>query len=208
MDTLSLTYRQRRRLEQQPLSTPDARTCRRTLAVLEIASGQSAGSVAGRLRVSPRAVYRWLAAYAAGRDPNALADADRPGRPTLFAQPQRDLLRELLAESPQGLGYPDTTWSVPLLRSHLRRHAGLSASEDTIRRELRRLRYSWKRPRYRLDPDPESRGKKAAHPQAHQAFAAPERGAGRGRDGPAAVPAAAVVLVARRPAEGGRAVRP
>jgi transposase len=172
MDILTLTYWQRRRLEQQMRSTHDARVYRRTLAVLEVASGESVPSVARRLRVTPRAVYHWVAAYGRDCDPAVLADADRSGRPTLFAQPHRDLLRALLAGSPQHHGYPDTTWSVPLLQSHLQRHAGLLASEDTIRRELWRLRYSWKRPRYRLDPDPELRGKKDAYPQAYQAVAA------------------------------------
>jgi transposase len=205
MDTLTLTYWQRRRLEQQLLSTRDARVFRRTLAVLEVASGQSVGSVASRLRVTPRAVYHWLAAYARNRDPATLADGGRSGRPTLLDQPRRDLLLELLGKSPQELGYPDTTWTVPLLRRHLAHD--LLLSEDTLRREIQRLRYSWKRPRYRLDPDPELRGKKDAHPQAHQAVATTERGPGAGRDGPVAVPAAAVLLVARGPAQGGPAER-
>src|SRR5215218_6179494 len=118
MDTLTLTYWQRRRLEQQLRSTHDARVYRRTLAVLEVASGEPVPSVARRLRVTPRAVYHWLAAYGRDPDPAALADAARAGRPTLFDQPHRDLLRGLLAGSPQGLGYPDATWTVPLLRSH------------------------------------------------------------------------------------------
>src|SRR5258705_10428620 len=109
MDTL--TYWQRRRLEQQLRSTHDARVYRRTLAVLEVASGQPVGSVASRLRVTPRAVYHWLAAYARDRDPAALADADRSGRPTPLDQPQRDRLRALLGKSPKELGYPDTTWT-------------------------------------------------------------------------------------------------
>jgi transposase len=208
MDTLTLTYWQRRRLEQQLRSTHDARVYRRTLAVLEVASEESVPSVARRLRVTPRSVYHWLATYGRDHDPAVLADADRSGRPTKLAQPDRDLLRGLLTASPQDLGYPDTTWTVPLLQFHLQQHAGLHASEATIRRELWRLRYSWKRPRYRLDPDPEARGKKAAYPQAHQAVAAPQRGARRGRDGPAAVPAAAFVLVAGGPAQGGRAQWP
>src|SRR5262245_9766851 len=146
MDTLALTYWQRRHLERQLHSTQEARVYRRTLAVLEVASGQPVATVAARLRVTPRAVYNWLAAYARGRDPAALEEGTRPGRPTLLAQSHRDLLEGLLAASPQDLGYPDTTWTVPLLRFHLRRHGGLLASEDTIRRELWRLRYSWKRP--------------------------------------------------------------
>lgn len=172
MDSLTLTYWQRRRLEQQLNSTHDARVYRRTLAVLEVTSGEPVPSVARRLRVSPRSIYNWLAAYGDDHSPDALVDRDRCGRPTLLDQPQRDRLRDLLAKSPQDLGYPDTTWTVPLLRQHLQEHTAVKPSEDTLRRELRQLRYSWKRPRYRLDPDSELRGKKDADPQAYQAVAA------------------------------------
>src|SRR5947209_2131810 len=165
MDPLTLTYWQRRRLEQQLRATHDARVYRRTLAVLEVASGESVPSVAHRLRVTPRAVYHWLAAYAADRSPAVLADGDRSGRPPLLSEFQRELLQEIVAGSPQDLGYPATGWTVPLLQQHLQ-HAGLRPSEDTIRRELQRLRYTWKRPRYRLEPDPEARGKKDTDPQA------------------------------------------
>jgi transposase len=207
MDTLTLTFWQRRRLEQQLTSTHDARVFRRTLAILEVAAGEPVPSVACRLRVTTRAVYHWLAAYAGGRSPAALADAGRPGRPTLFSDQDRALLGELLAGSPQDHGYPATVWTAPLLQRHLLHHAGLRPSEDTIRREVHGLGYSWKRPRYRLDPDPEEGGKEA-YPPAPAALAAPQRGARRGRDRPAAVPAAAVVLVAGGPAQGGRAERP
>lgn len=207
MDPLTLSYWQRRRLEEQLTSTHDARVYRRTLAVLEVTSGEPVPSVARRLRVSPRSVYNWLTAYSADHSPENLADRDRSGRPTLLDQPQRDRLGDLLAQSPQDLGYPDTTWTVPLLRQHLQEHTALKPSEDTLRRELRRLRYSWKRPRYRLDPDSELRGKKDADPQVSQTVAASERGPGPGRDGPAAVPAVAVLLVAGRPTPRGLAVR-
>ena|SRR5438128_2271090 len=57
MDTLTLTFWQQRRLEQQLRSTHDARVYRRTLAILEVASGEAVSSVARRLRVTPRSVY-------------------------------------------------------------------------------------------------------------------------------------------------------
>ncbi len=46
MTTLTLTTWQRRRLEQQLRDTHDARVYRRTLAVLEVAQGQSVASLA------------------------------------------------------------------------------------------------------------------------------------------------------------------
>src|SRR5262245_19728222 len=155
MDSLTLTARQRRRLQRQLETTPDARLYRRTLAVLEVARGRPAAEVARTLGVTPRSVYYWLRAYADGRDPAALRDAPRPGRPGLWTAEGRECLRASLGRSPQDLGYAAAGWTVPLLRGHLGRHAGRWLSEDTIRRELRRQRYVWKRSRYVLDPDPE-----------------------------------------------------
>jgi len=208
MEPLSLTYWQRRRLESQLRSTLDARVYRRTLAVLEVAGGEPVPAVAHRLRLTPRAVYHWLAAYTADPQPTTLADAHRSGRPTRLADADCELLRELLAGNPRDVGYAATAWTVPLLQQHLLQETDQHFSEDTIRRELRRLQYSWKRPRYRLEPDPEARGKKAAYPHANQAVAAPQRAVGPGRDRPVAFPTAAVVLVAGGPAPRGAAVGP
>jgi transposase len=181
MDTITLTAWQRHGLQRQLRATHDARLYRRTLAVLEVARGEPVASVARRLGVTPRAVYYWVGLYADGHDPDALRDRDRPGRPPLLTQGDRDRLRELLlGPSPQDLGYFATEWTVPLLREHLARRTGRRPSDDTIRRELRRQQFVWKRSRYALDPDPELRGKKAAHPPADKALAAAQRRAGGG----------------------------
>ena len=173
MDTLTLTYWQRRHLERQLHSTRDARVYRRTLAVLEVANGESVASVARRLRVTLRAVYHWVASYGRDHAPDALADRDRSGRPRLLTPSDQELLRELLSCSPQERGYFAAQWTVPLLREHLARRTGRPLSDDTLRRELQRLRYTWKRSRYTLDPDPEFGGKKEAHPASDPAIAGP-----------------------------------
>jgi transposase len=144
---------------------------RRTLAVLEVARGDPVAAVARRLRVAPRAVYHWVATYGRDHTPDALADRDRSGRPRLLTPSDRELLRDLLGRSPQGMGYFAAQWTVPLLREHLTRRTGRPLSDDTLRRELQRLRYTWKRSRYTLDPDPEFGGKKEAHPAANPAAA-------------------------------------
>jgi transposase len=164
MEPLTLTTWQRRRLERQLRSTHDARVYRRTLAVLEAARGEPASAVARRLRVTPRVIYYWLANYARDRAPDALRDLDRSGRPTVLTASDRDLLRGVLGRSPQEWGYPAAQWTVPRLREHLAHLTGRRPSDDTIRRELRRLGYTWKRSRYTLDPDPEFGGKKEADP--------------------------------------------
>lgn len=171
MDTLTLTYWQRRHLERQLRSTRDARVYRRTLAVLGVAQGEPVASVARRLRVTPRAVYHWVATYGRDHAPDALADRDRSGRPRLLTPSDRERLCELLGHSPQEMGYFAAQWTVPLLRESLTRRTGRAFSDDTLRRELRRLRYTWKRSRYTLDPDPEFGGKKEAHPAPNPAIA-------------------------------------
>lgn len=181
MDTITLTAWQRRRLQQQLQSARDARLYRRTLAVLDVARGEPVASIARRLGVTPRAIYYWLDCYCQNRDPRALQDRDRPGRPTLITEADGDLLRGLLlGQSPQKLGYFATEWTVPLLQDYLARHTGRRTSDDTIRRELRRQGFVWKRSRYALDPDPELRGKKAAASSANPAPAAPQRRPGGG----------------------------
>jgi transposase len=197
MSRLHLTSWQRSRLRQQLADTHDARLYRRTLAVLEFDQGRSAADIARMLGVTRKAIYDWVAAYTQALDPAALADEPGRGRPALLDEDDEHLLEAFLALSPQDLGYPQVSWTVPLLRRALDFITGRQVSEDTLRRALRRLDYVWKRPRYDLEPDPE-REKKTAHPQANPRPAAALRRAGAGRDRPAAVPAAARRVVEAR----------
>jgi len=166
MHILTLTTWQRRRLEQQLRSTTDARVYRRTLALLEVGGGEAVAAVAARLRVTARVIYRWVGIFARSHDPAALRDRDRPGRPRRLTDRGREVLGELLGRSPQDLGGYAAAWTVPLLRHQLARRLRRRPSADTVRRELRRLGYTWKRSRYVLAPDPEAGGKKAGHPPA------------------------------------------
>src|SRR5436305_154537 len=197
MSRLCLTSRQRSRLRRQLAETRDARLYRRTLAVLEFDHGRPAADIARMLGVTRKAVYDWVAAYSQALDPAALADESGRGRPALLDEDDEHLLEAFLALSPQDLGYPQVSWTAPLLRRALDFITGRQVSEDTLRRALRRLDYVWKRPRYDLEPDPE-REKKTAHLQAHQRPAAALRRAGAGRDRPAAVPAVARRVVEAR----------
>jgi transposase len=208
METLTLTTWQRRRLERQLQDTHDARVYRRTLAVLEVAQGETVSRVARRLRVTPRVVYYWVGAYLQGHAPDALCDRERSGRPHRLTREGRTRLLELLGQSPQDLGYFATEWTVGLLQEHLARCTGRYLSEDTLRRELHQLDYTCKRPRYALDPDPQRRGKKAADSSAHPGVAAAQRRAGGRRDRPAAVPAFASGLVAAGSGQADSAQRP
>jgi transposase len=179
MTYLSLTSWQRRRLCEQLHQTTDARVYRRTLAILEFDRGRGVTDIAQLLHTSRQSIYRWLEAYAATPQPAALADAQRGGQPVLLGRERQDLLRSLLALPPQELGLPHTVWSAPLLRETLEALAGQRVSSRTIRRALGRLDYTWKRPRYVLDADPELEKKTSSAPPDRR-LATAQRGAGRG----------------------------
>src|SRR5438309_1040328 len=99
-------------------------------------------------------------------------------RPSLWTEELKVLLRTLMADyTPDQLGYSAVDWTVTLLQEHLESCTGQRLSDETIRRELHRLGYVWKRPRYVLDPDPEFE-KKTADPPSNPEFAPPKRSAG------------------------------
>ena len=179
MNRLKLTQAQRRSLEHQLQQTPDARVYRRTLALLEYNRGRTVTEIALSLGVTRRSIHNWIAAYEPHHDPHVLADALRSGRPRLWSAEQQALLRTLLATSPDRLGYFALNWTVPLLQEQIERATGQKFSEDTIRRELDRQDYVWKRFRYVLNPDPQ-REKKTLSAASDASFTLENGDCGRG----------------------------
>jgi transposase len=194
MSKLDLTPNERRKLRQQLHETSDARLYRRVLAVLQIDQGKPVSEVAGLLQVSEQSIYNWIDRFRQDKPRLPLMDQPRSGRPRLWTEECQACLRALLDATPEQWGYFANDWTVPLLREQLRHETGQDFADDTLRRELHRLGYVWKRGRYRLDPDPELEKKTADSPPRPE-FAAPNRAARRRRDRPAAVPAAAGRLV-------------
>jgi transposase len=173
MSELNLTRWQRQRLQRQLQRTPDARVYRRTLAILDYDRGASISHIALRLGVTRQSVYNWVAAYAEASQPESLVDDDRSGRPTLWTEDMRAVFQTLLEQTPDRVGYFAVNWTVPLFQDALAEYTGRRPSEDTIRRELDRLGYVWKRSRYVLDPDPQ-REKKTSDPLENPQPASPQ----------------------------------
>ncbi len=187
---LRLTGRQRRRLDRQLRATADTDLFRRLLALLEIDDGRPITHIADQLRVGRRTIYNWVAAFRHDSTPAALVDGRGQGRPRLCDDGELlPALEAAIRQAPDAWGYQAVDWTTPLLREHLAARHGVDLSDDTIRRELHRLGYVWKRSRYALRPDPEGE-KKKTHPPPAAATAPTQRQAVRGRDRPAAVPAA------------------
>jgi transposase len=197
MSQLGLTSWQRHCLRRQLSATEDVRLFRRTLALLEFDQGRPVADIARMLAVTRQTVYNWIETYTDACDPTALEDHRGRAHCPLLDEDAEHLLEALLARSPQELGCPHVSWTVPLLRDALEGATGQRVSGDTVRRTLRRLEFVWKRPRYDFEPDPE-REKKTPDPAANAGLATAQRRAGRGRDRPVALPAAARRLVETR----------
>ncbi len=179
MDRFHLTVAQRRRLREELERTHDARYYRRVLAILEVDQGRSVSDVARSLGVTRQSVHHWLRSYRDQPRAESLHDQPRPGRPSLWSDAWREELRDLLDQSPREHGYLANVWTVPLLQEHWQRVGGQGTAENTLRRELHQLGYTWKRARYVLAPDPELE-KKTADPPQIAGFAGAECDSGRG----------------------------
>lgn len=173
MSQENLTRWQRLRLQRELKRTQDARIYRRILAVLEYDRGEPIAHIARRLGVTRQSVHNWITAYTEDPQPQALRDEARSGRPSLWTEDVRAAFQTLLLHSPDQLGYFAVNWTVPLFQDALAQYTGQRPSEDTVRRELDRLGYVWKRSRYVLDPDPQ-REKKTADSLENPPLAAPQ----------------------------------
>lgn len=212
MGTLGLRASQRRQLQQQLHRTQEAAVYRRLVAILDVDHGTPVREVARLLHVSPQSIYNWIARLepdtSRARDATGvalatvLADQARSGRPTVWTAAHVACLRHLLASAPEPWGYFANDWTVPLLQEQLRHTLGQRIAEDTIRRELARLGYVWKRGRYRLAPDPalEKKTVDSASPPALVAGTAAQRAVGRRRNRSVVVSAAAGRVGAARSA--------
>jgi transposase len=201
MSRLGLTSSERRNLRQHLHDTSDAHLYRRLLAVLEFDHGTSVSELARLLNVSCQSIYNGIDRFCQQRQIVGLVDQYGIGRPTLGTDEALAWLRALLSSSPQSWGYFANDWTVPLLQEQWQRCTGQTFAEDTLRRQLPRLGYVWKRGRYALIPDPELEKKTTDSPKS-PACAAPERPVGGRRNGSPSVPALAGRMVSAGPAQG------
>lgn len=168
MDQWKLGEAEQRRLLETLHRARDAREYQRTLAVLECGRGKSKSAVARSLNVTRQSVHNWISRYRRSKQPTALCDAPRSGRPRKADEVVETLVQALMMLSPQRCGYAATHWTIPLLRDQVRKNLDRQCGAMTMRRCLHRLGYVWKRPRYVLAPDPQREKKKPAAARAWQ----------------------------------------
>ena len=153
MVELTLTGRERATLLELIATTADARLLRRAYAILWLDDGELVTEVAGQLNVSRQSVYNWCERFAQRQAlplVQRLRDADRAGRPATVQGIIDPLLDRVIDTDPRHWGYRATVWTVPLLMQYLADQHQLTASAQSVRLALARLKIHWKRPRHRL----------------------------------------------------------
>jgi transposase len=186
MNKLDLSVRQQHYLENQSRTPWDAERRVRALTLLAVNEGKPVAEAAQWFRVTRQTIHNWIQGVKKEPIEDVLTDHRGPGRPRLCTPEGSRVLRQALKRSPQAFGYPNTSWTLPLLQQHLEERADLELSRDTLRRQLHEWHYVWKRFRYELIGDPEAE-KKSPHLSSDREAASFQRSFGRGRDRSAAV---------------------
>ena len=133
------------------------RVAERARLVLLSARGYTVPELCRLFETTDDTVYKWYDRFDE-QGAQGLFDRERTGRPRQIDGDDEQELERLVERSPQEEDYDFTTWTVPLLTSHLKGRMGLEVSDDTVRRALRRLGFVWRRPRWFIDyEDPDYR---------------------------------------------------
>lgn len=129
------------------------------------ARGFSAQEIAKIHDCADVTVYKWIDRFDA-EGPKGLYDREqtqeslREGRPPKLDEAAEEELQRLLQEPPTEEGYDFSRWTAPRLSEHLKEkldvevHSAEISAHETVREALRRLEYSWTRPRRHLPEDP------------------------------------------------------
>jgi transposase len=156
-----LSEEERAALAQAARETRQIRQWQRYQALLLLGEQLTPEAAAQAVGVCRSCVYAWSKAWRE-RGLAGLAIRQRQAWPRRLDAAGEAWLDALLRTDPQAQGYVSTGWTVPLLREEARK-AGYRLGAKTLRQNLHRLGWRWKRPKYVLGrPDPayaEKRGR-------------------------------------------------
>ena len=131
----------------------------RAQAILALRRGLGPVEVAGQLGMSARWVVKWRARWQQSPCVEALADADRPGRPATIPTSVKCELVKIACERPPKVAF-SVVWTQQALADELRRQTGVCVSRSTVQRALSAQGLRPHRVRLWLhSPDPEFREK-------------------------------------------------
>lgn len=152
---LKLTPYELQKVTQVLRQTNDLEAFRRALILRNLHFGGQIGDVAQEMAISRASIYYLLRQFQdLGDLSQFLMRQPGSGRPSLWTASLRKKLQSTLEKDPEDFGYFARGWTIGLLKDHLEQACQVRFSDESIRRELHKLKYVNKRPRHCLDPDP------------------------------------------------------
>lgn len=121
-------------------ATKSANQGRRLLALAEIYDGGNRGDAARIGGVGLQIVRDWVVRFNA-RGSDGLLDGKAPGKPPLLNDAQRQALAEIVESGPIPAIHGVVRWRLIDLTRWLRDEFGISFTETTVGRELKKLGY-------------------------------------------------------------------
>ena len=153
MGKLKLSGHGKRQLREVMQRSPDGKLVRRAQMLLWLADGIGNKEVADRMQVSRQSVYELAWRFEQRCELlilERLKDEVGRGRPAYLRKAVKDKLQGMITTNPETFGYRTTCWTVPMMKTQLRFALKENMSVDTIRRALKEMRFSYKRPRFVL----------------------------------------------------------
>ena len=144
-----LGKRERQRLESARDAATDAKYRDRCRAILWSAEGKAVPEIAEQLDVHRTTAQRWLKDYLRfGLD--GLEIGKSTGRPPKVDQEVEAVILRAVHENPLDLGYAFSRWTASTMTAHVARETHVHVHPGTIRRAMKRLQLSYKRPKLSL----------------------------------------------------------
>jgi transposase len=143
-------YDELRRMKRQEVG----RVAVRAHIILLSARGHSAQEIADIHNVTDPMVYKWMTRFDE-EGPEGLFDRERPGRPRKIDEEVEEEIMRILEGTPIDEGYDATRWTAGRIASHLENELDVDVHPETVRKALKRLNFSWTRPRRSLPEDPD-----------------------------------------------------
>ena len=171
-------------LRRQAKASRDAKQTRRLLALAVIYDGGSRTEAARIGGVGLQVVRDWVLRFNS-EGPSGLIDRKAPGKSALLREEHRSALAQAVEAGPVPWRDGVVRWRLVDLAAWLWEEFGITASRQTLGRELRRMGYrslSARPQTHRQDPDAMEAFKKASRPPSRRS-ATGTPAAGRSRSG-------------------------
>lgn len=144
-----MTAKKLLRLRREAEADGQHRVARRIHAVLLNDDRYTSGQISALLKAPRSRVSQWLKDYEYyGYE--GLLEGYRPGRPTLLAPRDKQMLGDIIDSGPVAYGYLSGVWTSPMIARVIQDEFGIGYHPGHVRKLLQQLGFSVQRPKRKL----------------------------------------------------------